>query len=264
MNILLVDDEKHALENLERAINEVVSDAVVQSCTRAAEALQFVQNQRVDVVFLDIEMPEISGLELAALLKKINTAINIIFVTSHSKYTVDAFSLHASGYVLKPINTQRVAIEIENLRYPIMDQDEGVRIRCFGSFEVFLDGVPAVFSRPKAKEMLAYLIDRRGASVSKRELAAILWEEKNYSRSIQSHLHVLYTDMMRTLRTIGAEKIMIHRRGQYAIDTRNLNCDYYRYLQGNITSINSYHGEYMSDYSWAEFTAGSLTFDKHL
>lgn len=258
MHILAVDDERHALENLEQAILDVAPESVVFCCASVQECLTYARQNPVDVAFLDIEMPEMNGLELARCLKEINGGINIIFVTAHTQYTVGAFSMHASGYVLKPVNAKRVACEMENLRFPVWEDDLGVRISCFGNFEVFSNGLPVRFARPKAKEMLAYLVDRQGASVSKRAMAAILWEGEPYTRSIQSHLHVLFSDIVRTMQGVGAENMLIHRRGEYAIDTHVVNCDYYRYCRGEVTAVNSYRGEYMSDYSWAEFTAGAL------
>lgn len=263
MRILAVDDERHALENLEQAVLEVMPEASLCCCASVEEGLAYARIVSVDVAFLDIEMPGINGLELAQQLKQINGETNIIFVTAHAQYTMSAFTLHASGYVLKPFHPKRVALELENLRFPVREDDRGVRIRCFGSFEVFSDGKPIPFARPKAKEMLAYLIDRQGASVSKREMATILWEAEPYTRSIQSHLHVLYTELLRTLRGVDAEHIILHRRGYYAVDTRSVYCDYDRYCRGEMAAVNSYRGEYMIDYSWAEFTAGALAYQKN-
>lgn len=258
MNIIAVDDERPALRTLERAIAHVARDAKVTCFESAGEALAYAKEKVVDIAFLDVEMDEMNGLQLAKALKDICGNTNIIFVTGYSQYTVNAFSIHASGYVLKPINPERVSTELKNLRYPVRQADTGVRIRCFGSFEVFSDGAPIPFGRPKAKEMLAYLVDRQGANVSKRELASVLWENELYTRSIQSHLHVLFSDMTHALEAAGAGDIVIRNRGQYAINTQKANCDYYRYCAGDTAAVNSYRGEYMTNYSWAEFTAAAL------
>lgn len=259
MNIIAVDDERPALYTLRQAVLDAAPAAQVTCFDAASDALRYAGANPVDIAFLDIEMDEMNGLALAKALKDIRGDTNIIFVTGYSHYTVGAFSLHASGYVLKPINPQRVALELDNLRFPIQDEGHGVRVRCFGNFDVFSDGLPIAFGRPKAKEMLAYLVDRRGASVSKRELAAILFERDGYSRSVQSHLHVLFSEMMHALTSIGAQDIIIRHRGQYAVDAKRINCDYYRYEDGDAAAVNSYRGEYMVQYSWAEFTAGALT-----
>ncbi len=259
MNILAVDDERHALIELEEAILSVEPDATVTCFFSAKEALAYAKKNKVDVAFLDIEMDEMNGLFLATKLKNIYCYTNIIFVTGYSEYVLNAFAIHASGYVMKPINPARVASELENLRNPIILPDTGVRVQCFGNFEVFVDGVPISFGRPKAKEALAYLVDRKGASVSKKELAAVLWEDESYTHTMQSHLFILISETINTLNKFGAGDIIIKGRGSYAVDAAKINCDYYRYVKGDAAAVNQYHGEYMTNYSWAEFTAGYLT-----
>ncbi len=261
MNIIAVDDERHALISLEQAIRDVVRHASLTCFSSALEALEHARIQQVDVAFLDIEMPQMHGLQLARRLKDIYGGTNIIFVTGYSNYLKDAFTMHASGYLFKPIGPEQVKTELENLRIPPVVSQEGVRIQCFGSFNVFVDGRTVFFKRTKAKEALAYLIDRKGASVSKKELAAVLWEDRPYTHSVQSHLYLLITEMIRTLKAAGADDIIIKARGLYCVDTSKVDCDYYNYEKGIVSAVNSYHGEYMSNYSWAEFTVGFL--DKH-
>lgn len=259
MNIIVVDDERLALEMARKAVVKVAPDAEVTAFESTIEALNYAKENKVDVAFLDIEMTEMNGLALAKRLKDIRGETNVIFVTGYSEFMGNAFDMHASGYVLKPINPERVKKEIENLRIPIEVPNTGVTVQCFGNFAVFVEGKPLVFRRPKSKEALAYLVDRKGASVSKKELAAILWEDESYSRSVQSHLHILITDMIAVLKEAGAADIIIKQYGQYAVDTSKINCDYYNYEKGDAAAVNSYHGEYMSNYSWAEFTSGFLS-----
>lgn len=261
MTIIAVDDEPAALWALERAIRGAARQAELASFSSVKEALAYAQSHPVDAAFLDIHMSEMNGLLCAKLLKDIRSATNIIFVSGYSRYMASAFDMHASGYVLKPIDDARVREELENLRQPVRPPAAtGVRIQCFGSFEVFVDNRPVVFHRPKAKEALAYLVDRKGASVSKKELASVLWENEPYTRSLQSHLYKLISDMKTSLRDAGATEIVILRRGVYALDATKVTCDYFDYLKGDTAAVNSYLGEYMSNYSWAEFTTGLLTF----
>ncbi len=259
MNIIIVDDERPALSTLERAVKSVIPKENIYCFSSAQEALKYSQENTVDVAFLDIEMCEMNGLILAKKLKDINGDTNIIFATGHSNFALNAFNMHASGYVVKPINPERIIIELENLRKPIKQIDDGIRIQCFGNFEIFIDGKPVTFGRSKAKEALAYLIDRKGAGVSKKELASILMGDKQYSRSLQSYIHTIITEMLYSLKGIDAEHIIIKKRNLYAIDVSKVSCDYYNYEKGIVEAVNSYHGEYMANYSWAEFTTGKIS-----
>lgn len=259
MNIIAVDDERHALNRIRKAIQSAAEDADVALFASAEDALQYAGKNRVDVAFLDIEMAGMNGLMLAKRLKEIYGATNIIFVTGHSKYGADAFGVRASGYVMKPVNPGHVARELQHLRDPVVLRDKGVRIQCFGHFEIFVDGTPLSFGRAKSKEVLAYLVDRRGASIGEREIAAILWEDEPYDRSKQKQLHIIIAEMLRSLKAAGASGLILNRRGLYAVDASGISCDYYDYMKGCAEAVNLYRGEYMTNYSWAEFTAGLLS-----
>ncbi|WP_310602777.1 response regulator [Anaerosporobacter sp.] len=258
MNMIAVDDEQSALNAIERALNNREQSATLASFLYADEALAYAKENRVDIAFLDIEMNEINGLILAKRLKEIYGNTNIIFVTGYDEYALEALRIKASGYILKPIDAEQVANELDSLRYPIKQEEEGVRIQCFGNFEVFLDGKPINFKRPKSKEILAYLVDRKGVNVSKKELAAILWEDEPYSRSMQSHLHILITELEQTLLKAGIDNLFLKQKGFYSVDVSNFVCDFYDYEKGYVSAVNSYHGEYMTNYSWAMFTEGKL------
>ena len=108
MRIIAVDDEKLALESLSRAIKAIVTEDEVVSFRYAEDALEYARENACDIAFLDIEMVGMSGVELAAELKKYNSEINIVFCTGYGNYRDAAFELHASGYLMKPITPEKV------------------------------------------------------------------------------------------------------------------------------------------------------------
>ena len=145
MNILAVDDEYHALELMRSAVCEVAGSSTVYLCRDVAGALQTAKQNKIDVAFLDIHMPEKNGIELARELKLINPKINIIFATGFSEHMKDGIDLRMSGYILKPVTPEAVKTELENLRNPIeWNQVKRVRILTFGNFDVFVDGEPLI------------------------------------------------------------------------------------------------------------------------
>ena len=97
MKIIALDDEKIALQGLILSIQKVAPDAKVYGFRSASEAIAHMKSDPCDIAFLDIDMPKVSGIEVARLLKQINPQLNIIFVTAYSQYGVDAFALYASG-----------------------------------------------------------------------------------------------------------------------------------------------------------------------
>lgn len=258
MNIIAVDDERSALISIERALKKVAPDASFTAFQFAKEALSFAKEQRVDVAFLDIEMTEMNGLIVAKHLKEINPHTNIIFVTGYSSYVVSAFELHASGYVMKPIRPERIALELENLRNPVKPTERGIRVQCFGNLAVYIDGKPLHFSRSKPKELFAYLIHKHGAPVTNAEIAAVLWEDEPYSRSVQSNTRNVISRLAKVLKDAGIGDILTKGRNSTSLDISRLSCDYYDYLRGDAAAVNSYMGEYLNEYSWAEFTVAYL------
>ncbi|MDO4547940.1 MAG: response regulator [Clostridia bacterium] len=262
MRILAVDDERTSLNILGRAIREALPEADLRLCLTISEAFEELANDDnlPDVAFLDIEMPGMTGLELAKLIKVRAPRVNIIFVTGYSQYALDAISMRPSGYVMKPADKQCILAELENLRNPPRRKAPAKRIRaqCFGDFELFVDEKPVVFARSKSKEMLAYLVDRRGASCSATKIASALWDDGVYDRARQKLFSTIYADMLKALRLVSAENIIKRSGNGMAVDANAFDCDYYMALQGDMVSVNSFMGEYMAAYSWAEFTTGAL------
>lgn len=253
MRILAVDDEEMPLEDLVTYIKEAIPEAEVQGFSRPKSALEFAGKTSCDIAFLDIEMGSMNGIELAKKLKVQNPQINIIFVTGYEQYAKDAIHLRASGYVTKPVRLADIKEELENLRNPIKeDYKSDFVVKCFGTFDVFVRGESLRFGRSKTKEMLAYLIDRRGCSVSSGELCAILWENAPNDKKTNHYLQVLKKDLIVSLERVGMKKVFIHSRNQYAIDASKISCDYYDYLDNKMEGIHAYNGEYMSQYSWGE------------
>ena len=262
MNILAVDDERLALAALTSAIEEADPQAEVVGFRSFNDALSSLDGSSYEVAFLDIELRECSGIELAKELKKRCPKIRIVFVTGYSEYAVEAFTLHADGYVLKPVSPERIRNELDHLRknddasrQPTSDAPTPcLRIQCLGNFEVFANDHPIAFGRAKTKELLAYLVDRRGAMCTNRELIAALWEEDGH----EPYLRQLKKDLVDTLEAAGFPDALARKRGSIGLVVGKVSCDYYDLLEESKGQNAPYQGEYMEQYSWAEATKGTL------
>ena len=259
MNILAIDDEYYALELMKNALEEVAGNSTVYLCRDVKSALDTATANRIDVAFLDIHMPEMNGIELARELKLINPKINIVFATGFSEYMKEGIDLRMSGYIMKPVTPEAVKTELENLRNPIeWNPEKRIKILTFGNFDVFIDGAPLKFERKQSKEILAYLIDKRGTSATYPELAAMLWEDEEYDRTKQKNLQVYVASLVKTLHSVDVKDLILKSRQGILVNTRIVDCDYYRFLEGDARAVNSFTGQYMRAYSWAEFTVGYL------
>ena len=253
MIIFAVDDEPSALKLLCRAIEEAEPEAEIYDYKNARDTLEAAEQGLIpDIAFLDIDMPGINGIALAKRLKLFNSDLNVIFTTGYEEYALDAWKVRANGYLLKPIIAGDIAEELKNLNKTKTEATENrVRFQTFGNFEVYIDNKPVIFERIKTKEYLAYLVDR-GTLCTNAEIAAALWDNEIKG----DYIRILRKDLSDTLRAAGCEDILLLSRGKQGIDRDKVDCDYYDWQKGILSAINKYRGEYMQQYSWAEFTHG--------
>lgn len=256
MRIIAADDEELALESLTTAIRAVKPEAELVAFFRPEEVLAYASEYECDVAFLDIEMGTMSGIEVAKKLKIQKPDMNIVFVTGYNQYITKAVHMKVSGYVLKPVTSEEIEEEFKYMEFPREPQTQEnnkIFVKCFGNFNVFVNGKELDFEKKKTKEMLAYLIDHQGESVTSGELRGVLWESAATDANTRSYLSKLKVDLEQTLREAGIhEKILRTSWGKYSVDVDKVGCDYYDYLENKVGGVLRFNGEYMEQYGWAE------------
>ncbi|MDD3140302.1 MAG: response regulator, partial [Lachnospiraceae bacterium] len=174
--------------------------------TSAAHALFEVQNLKPDVVFLDIEMPEMSGLELAEKMIAAGNNMEIVFVTAYDKYALEAFRVNAIDYLLKPLSFDDVLQTITRIkkRRPMsvpskLSKDKG-HIYCFGRLLVYaVESQKAVKWRTsKAEELFAFMLQNLNKEVSKWKITQVLWPECE-TEKLNVYLHTTIYKVKKTL-----------------------------------------------------------------
>ena len=256
-----VDDQVSVAKEIVRLMKEIDEGGEHTPFSKPKEALEFIKANKPDVAYLDIEMPGMSGLELAALVKTASPKTNIIFVTGHEKFAYQAFMQHPSGFILKPVTKEALESELENLRNPVerTTDTSKMRVQCFGNFEVFdKEGHPIKFKRAKSKEMLAYMVDRRGALCSVGELCGIIFEDRDDEKALKKQIRVFLYSLRDDLKSAGLENVLVKGWNAYGIDCSMVECDFFKFLEGDSYAVNSFMGEYMIQYSWAKMTLGEL------
>ena len=260
MRCICVDDERLLMEDIVSMCQELPQIDEAKGFTRAKEALEWLEDNYADIAILDIDMPGMNGIELAAHIKERRPATAVIFLTGYSQYAVDAFRVRASGYLLKPVTREMLAAEVayaQEGRYP--RHPAHVTIRTFGNFDVFVDDELVSFKSARSKELLAYLVDKRGSSVTRKEAFAILWEDRMYDRGMQKQMDVVIRRLRSTLEEYGIEGIFEIKTGSMRVCPEKFTCDIYRFFEGNVEAVNEYRGEYMNAYSWASLTESYIS-----
>ncbi len=260
MKVMIVDDERLAAEELYDIClsHRLIDEALVFN--NPSDALIYIaQNDDIDLAFLDIEMPVMTGLELARRINAINSRAKVVFVTGFKEYAYDAFRVNAIGYVLKPYSDEMVYREIEKADafLEIAPQKE-ITVKTFGYFDVFVNQKPVFFSSAKSKEFLALLVDRQGGSVSTEQAVAALWPNREYDESVQSLFRKVLKSLRVALADAGISDIFIDGRNQRSVDTKKFSCDLYEFLRNPRENVDTFRGDYMEGYAFARPTANKI------
>lgn len=125
-NVILVDDSKLILTGGLPILNEVLPNASVTGFTKPSEAIEYAKANRIALAFLDIEMGQVSGLDVCRQLLEINPQTNVVYLTAYQEYSFDAWSTGACGFMLKPLTAKGVREQLRRLRYPFLTGGESV------------------------------------------------------------------------------------------------------------------------------------------
>ena len=206
-NAIIVDDEKPALDVLRLLLDKTGQICVVGSFTSASDALAAMQNLKPDVAFLDIEMSDMSGMELAEKIIDTGCDIEIVFVTAYDKYAIEAFRVNAIDYILKPFSLDDIAQAIARLKkvkpMPAVSQtssDKG-RIYCFGGLLVYGVGSREAvkWRTSKTEELFAFMLLNLDSKVAKWKIAQTLWPECDTEKQLNTRLYTTVYKVKQTL-----------------------------------------------------------------
>ena len=258
MRIVLYDNNQQQLQDLAGLVKTAMPTSEIVTFSDYQQVNQFCHGNASEIAFVNCESQE--ALSLAGAFKETYKKTNIILVSDSDKYKANGMDLKASGYLINPLTLSMIKAELNDLRYPSNSKNNILlRVQCFGNFDVFdLDGNIVRFSRSKSKELFAYLISKQGTSAKIKELGAILFEDEEYDSKQQHYLQQLISSLGKTLKENNCEEVLIRNRNSISIDTRLLDCDYYRFIKGEARAKKLYNGDFMMQYEWADYIAAYL------
>ena len=117
--VIVLDDEKIILRGEMATLEKVMPNALISGFTNTDDAITYAKSNNIRIIFSDIEMGSVNGIELSKEFLKINPRTNIIFLTAYADYSIDAWSTGASGFMVKPITEESLRKQLEHLRYPV-------------------------------------------------------------------------------------------------------------------------------------------------
>lgn len=275
MKVILVDDEEVALDILEITCKEVGGLDIIGKYNNPFDVIEAVQNKAVDILFLDIEMPGINGLELAEKVMIQNHTVHVVFVTAYNEYAVEAFEINALDYLLKPVRKERLEKTIKRIQQTKVEEKETQQqsenragrtsVCCLGSF-IFYDQnkKPVKWRTRKTKELFAYLWHHRSQWVHRDQIIIDLWPDAEGDR-MYSLLHTTVYHLRNTLKKIGFTQPVPFLDERYTLHVDGMESDVEKvgkWVQNttNQTSeaswermLTLYKGDYMEheDFPWS-------------
>lgn len=273
MKAIVIDDEQLALESMARMLKRMGVE-VAASYQNPLEALKAELWPDMDAAFVDISMPGMNGIELAARLQSKYPALHIVFVTAFDQYAVKAFEIAAADYLIKPVRAARLESTLERIRRNPRHQ-EPVRAETLPTLVCMHDlGIDAgggkvaeiPWRTSKAKELFAYLLHERDKAVTKEHLQDMLWQEADAEKAM-ANLHTTVYQIRQTLKSANLPVQILYSGGRYRVELGGVKVDCEQWEQALDQAVagmdegqlyrlllDGYRGDYMQveAYLWAE------------
>ncbi len=230
LNAILVDDEKPALDLLCRMLEGTGHYRIAGVFLHPGDVEIFLESQSPDVAFLDVEMPETSGIALANRMKQRCPEMEIVFVTAYSHHALAAYQVQAIGYLVKPVHARELSNITERLLKVCRKTDGNpaswISIRLFNRLEVLSpkDGKSIKWRTLKTEELFAFLYLHRGASVHREKIMEALWPEHAPDRAL-ALLHTTIYQMKKSLRLGGIPFSLTNAIGSYQMNIPDMTSD---------------------------------------
>ena len=249
LKVAAIDDERAALNLIKIMLSDLPQAEFMGGFTNPEQGIDYLAEHPADVVFLDIEMPRMSGMEAARRLRELERPPYIVFVTSHEEYALPAWEL-AVGYVLKPFSRQKLSKVLDQcLLLPAREQPgRKIVICCFPRFSVSVDEKPVGFQSRRARELLAYLVMREGKWVMTGDIVYEFFGDTDEQRG-KNNYNVVAHRLRAGLREFGIPNLVEFEYGRCRLRSEMVSCDYYDYLGGRKELFS---GGFLEEYSWAE------------
>ena len=203
MKYVLIDDERMAVEHLKALLLKTgkLKEEHLVTFTNPMDAIHYIEKEKPQVVFADIEMPMVSGITLASRVRSSCPGIEMIFVTAHKQYAVEAFEQYALDYLLKPLMLERVRKTVERIEERLKEKSvvspldsPKILIKLMGDAGTFKEGMMLDYKwrSGKMRELFVFLLHNRHRFVSKYEIFEALIPEEEPEKSAATLNMILY------------------------------------------------------------------------
>ena len=268
ISAVIIDDERHVIKEIEFYLKKYPEISVVESFINPLEALKKLPELKPQLVFLDIQMPQLMGIDVGSRILDINSDIEIIFVTAHDQYAMEAFELNAIAYILKPIEQEKFENTMRKVtkrirKTTVENSNRRLMIQSFGTFKISWEGEePLKWRTEKTKEVFAYLLMNAGIEMTRDQIIEAVYRNIDIEKAIkQLHNAVYY--IRKSLHEYGIENNLINVKGKYCMVLGKIYFDKQEWnrlvkfneLELSMNQIEEiYRGDYLegTDWLWAD------------
>ncbi|HYE11564.1 MAG TPA: response regulator [Patescibacteria group bacterium] len=227
MKAVIVDDEYYALQGLKMELESIGGIEIAGMYEDSSKMLDEIKEIQPDIIFLDIEMPQMNGFEFFERLVDTGCVPNIVFVTAYSHYAVKAFEINAIDYIVKPVTKNRLLKTLERIKPEMVrESKQKIEISCFRHFSIMKDGkeINTGWRTKKAEELIAYLLCEKGRFVAKEKIAEALWPEQDRESAL-SNLYMAYYYIKKLESKTNVRIPIESERGKMRINAELIVCD---------------------------------------
>lgn len=260
MQTIVIENRDHQQSTFLAAARQLSYLEVVGVFDQWEEAREFLLRQKVQLVVLDIQALREEGITMGQNVRAFFPEVKLLYITDADTYhyVLAAVRANSGAYILKPYTAEDLDYAVNASRLFQQKLKKRIFARTFGHFDLFIDNVAVAFKSSKSRELLALLIDRQGGVVTSDQAIGTLWEYRANDNATQSLYSKVGKALQEQLEESGAGDLILSSRGSKSINVDKLDCDLYQFLDGDETAKQMFFGQYMVDYSWAEYRLPGL------
>lgn len=235
MKVLILDDERAMHTVMKQMLARIDGIKSVDCFMEPADAINFVRREAVDLAFIDIKIGRENGLQAAAQLRALASGMEIVFVTSHKEYALEAFGAYPLDYIVKPISRGRLEMTIARAAarrtQPTGESQSApsLHVRVLGGFEFRgTQGGNVRWISRKSAELCAYLLLCRGQFVAKGRIIDDIFPDMPL-KNAETYLNTAVYQLRKALTPLGMKAIVQSANEQYRLDMSNVEADFVRF-----------------------------------
>ena len=257
MRAIIVDDEPLMIKSFLRLSKDIDNLEVIGTFESAEDALRFTKCHPYEVAFLDIEMPDMNGVQCAEKIREIYPEMLIVFGAAFESYISESNRIGADYYILKPYKHETIEMIMPRLLLLQQRQHKSIFLQMFGRFVIMKDGQP-IHLVGKAKEILALIATRQGKEISNEEIYSTIWETRAYDNISMKVYYNALKRLKEALKQNGISDILKSTARGQILDTSLVDCDYYSWKENRMTRRDRFDGDFLSEYSWGEYILSDI------